>query len=438
MLLIYAEPVSPRLQYILEVLFRDVSVLEYRLTGDRDAFQRHEGPKLNYSRQPISENEFFLPAAGLLAEAGISAQALNLQQAHDYPYFFGAPGGDFPFDVFAAAFYLVSRYEEYLPHSRDRYGRYDHRQSLAFREGFLDRPLVNEWMKSFRRDLRTRFPGLFMPEPVFRFQPTYDIDVAFAYRFRSFPRLAGGWMRDLLQGRLQAIVQRLRVAAGKERDPYDVFEWLDALHLRYRLKPVYFFLLAARQRGYDRNIDPRYPAFRELVSYHGMGYALGMHPSWQSGDDDARFAGEKALLETLAGKEIHRSRQHYIRMALPDTYRKLCARGIVEDYSMGYGGINGFRASIASPHPWYDLSGEVSTPLRIHPFCFMDANARFEEGRTPAQAFEQLTALHDRVKKTGGTLSTIFHNSFLGTHPDYIGWRDVYALFLEEVVYWDV
>jgi hypothetical protein len=438
MLLIYAEHDSPRLAYILQVLFRDVSVLEYRFTSDRAAYLHHEGPRLNYSRERITENDFFLPASGLLSETGTREQVLDLRQSSAFPYFFPTSDGDFPFDVFAASFYLVSRYEEYLPHYPDRYGRYDHRQSLACREGFLDRPLVNEWMKAFRLALHARFPGLFMPEPVFRFQPTYDIDVAYAYRCRGWARLAGGWLRDLLHWRIPVIAQRIRVSAGKEADPYDVFEWLDALHLRYRLKPVYFFLLAARQVGYDKNIDPRKKVFRELVAYHGMGYPIGVHPSWQSGDDGNLLAAEKALLESLTGRETGRSRQHYIRMSLPHTYQALLAGGISEDYSMGYGSINGFRASIAAPHAWYDLSRERSTALRIHPFCFMDANARFEEGLAPGQAFEQLRVLHDRVKKSGGTMSVIFHNSFLGTHPDYRGWREVYELFLEEVVYWDI
>jgi hypothetical protein len=438
MLLIYTESDSPRLQYILRVLFRETSMLEFRVTTDLSAFNSHAGPRLNYSRSRIAEYEFFLPAHGLLSEPGIREQAIQVSRASGLPVFFETSGGDFPFDIFAAAFYLVSRYEEYLPHQKDRYGRFDHRLSLAFREGFLDRPLVNEWMKSLRQALRRRFPELFLPEPTFRFIPTYDIDIAFAFRCRRGTRRLGGWLRDLSRGDFAQLSQRFRVLVNGATDPYDVYEWLDALHIRYRLRPLYFFLLAERHMGYDRNIDPREPAFRALIRYHGMGYDVGMHPSWQSGDDAWRLASEKSMLEEITGREITASRQHYIRMNLPDTYRKLLALGIRDDYSMGYGSVNGFRASLAASFTWYDLDQETATGLRIHPFCFMDANAKFEEGLPPAKAFEALKVLHDRVKQCGGTLYTVFHNQFLGSHPHYAGWREVYELFLEEVVYWDV
>lgn len=438
MLLIYSESDTPRLQYILRVLFREVCKLDYRLTTDRLRFENHVGPRLSYARNRITDNEFFLPACGLLSETGVLEQGIEVRRDFDYPFFFGIPGGDFPFDIFSASFYLVSRYEEYLPHQKDSYGRYDPRQSLAYREGFLERPLVNEWMKAFRQAIRSRFPTLFLPEPIFRFVPTYDIDVAFAYRCRGTVRGAGGWVRDLLNGNFTQVSQRFRVVVKGARDPYDVYEWLDALHIRYRLRPIYFFLLADRKAGYDRNIDPRKPAFRALVRYHAMGYAMGIHPSWQSGDNALLLASEKARMEDFAGREITASRQHYIRMNLPDTYRRLAALGIQDDYSMGYGSMNGFRASLSSAYTWYDVQEESATGLRIHPFCFMDANALFEEGLRPGQAFEALQHMHGRVKQTGGTLYTIFHNNVLGSHSTHPGWKEVYELFLEEVVYWDI
>ena len=58
---------------------------------------------------------------------------------------------DTGFDLLAAVFYLITRYEEYLPHDKDLYGRYPHTAAVAFREGFLQQPLVNTWMEYFRQ-----------------------------------------------------------------------------------------------------------------------------------------------------------------------------------------------------------------------------------------------------------------------------------------------
>ena len=361
-----------------------------------------------------------------------------MKQIRDYPAFFTVPESDFSFDIFAASFYLLSRYEEYLPHQKDAYGRYDPVQSLACREGFLNRPLVNEWLQDFRSLLAHKFPQLVMPVPVFRFMPTYDIDVAYAYLCRGLKRTILGAGQSLVQGNLSDCMDRFKVLSGKKKDPYDVYEWLDALHLKYRLRPQYFFLLADKQQGYDKNVAPEEKAFRDLILYHAMGYPVGLHPSWQSGDNKALLKQEKDHLEKLAGKKVISSRQHYIRLSLPDTYRSLIELGIESDFSMGYGSVNGFRASISSPFSWYDLEKEQMTSLKIYPFCFMDANALFEQDLTPAQAFEEIRHYHDVVKKVNGTMITIWHNSFFSDQQIYKGWKEVYGLFLDEVVYWDL
>lgn len=435
---LYAEKDSARWQYITTILFRDICGVTIQHTCNRDHYLAAEGAKINYSLSRIAENEFFLPPVDLLFETGIHPQQINVEQVRDYPAFFTVAESDFSFDIFAAAFYLLSRYEEYLPHQKDTYGRYDPVQSLAYREGFLDRPLINYWLQDFRIMLTHQFPQLIMPVPVFRFMPTYDIDVAYAYLCRGLKRTILGAGQSLVSGNLADCLDRYKVITGKKKDPYDVYEWLDALHLKYRLRPHYFFLLAAKQQGYDKNVDPEEKAFRDLVHYHAMGYPVGLHPSWQSGDNKALLREEKEQLEKLAGKKVISSRQHYIRLSLPDTYRSLIDLGIESDFSMGYGSVNGFRASISSPFNWYDLEKEQMTSLKIYPFCFMDANALFEQKLTPAQAFEQIRHYHDTVKKVNGTLITIWHNSFFSDQQIYKGWKEVYGIFLDEVVYWDL
>lgn len=438
MLLVFADTHSPRLSYILQVLFSEISEIAYTCTTDKIIYASWDGPRLNYSPERTTGDEVFLPPAGLLYAAGTAPIDTQVTPGQEYPYFFATAGGDLPFDLFSASFYLVTRYEEYRASAADEWGRYDHRESLAAREGFLRRPLVNEWMKALRSLLRRKFPAMICPEPVFRFLPTYDVDIAYAYLHRKGLRRVGGWVRDLAQGNAAQLLQRARVAMGKETDPYDVYEWLDALHMRYGLRPVYFFLAAARHEGPDRNIDPRLPAFRDLVRYHAEGYAIGMHPSWKSGSHPDILAQERKTIEEITGMPVTRSRHHYIRIRIPETYRQLEALGIRDEYSMGYGTVNGFRASIASAYTWYDLGQERISTLRVHPFCYMDANAMFEEKLSPSRAYEQLKILHDRVKACGGTLCTVMHNNMLGSYPAYTGWREVYEVFLEEVVYWDV
>ncbi|PWT97952.1 MAG: hypothetical protein C5B52_13025 [Bacteroidetes bacterium] len=411
--------------------------IDVSFTNNPEEFRFFEGPKINYSDQPVSEDELWITPAEILFEKQIREQNIRCGEFENFKIFFQCDKGDFPFDIFGASFYLISRYEEYLPHEKDEYGRYSSRSSLAFKEEFLTTPLINIWVVHLQKILRRKFPTILFRPRKFNFIPTYDIDIAFSYLNKGFVRNAGGLVRSLFKGQLGAMKERLDVLSGKKEDPFNVYEWLYALHLKYNLRPYYFFLVAKDPQGYDKNIDPEREEMQELIRYHAMGYQVGIHPSWQSGDNEELLKEEIGLMEYLINKRITCSRQHYIRFELPQTYRLLVQNGIEKEFSMGYGDINGFRASIASPFFWYDLQKEERTSLRVYPFCFMDANSFFEQKLTPLQAFDEIRSYHEAIKKVNGTMITIWHNTFFGSDKQYEGWKEVYELFLQEVLYWD-
>jgi hypothetical protein len=364
-------------------------------------------------------------------EQNISCFEINFHKA------FFETNGDIRFDIFAASFYLISRYEEYLPHEKDLFGRYSHTNSLAFREGFLNQPLINIWLNEFRNVLAARYPDLQFKTKQFANVITYDIDIAYSYLNKGFKRNAGGTLRSILKGEWRLAFERWQVLAGIKKDPFDCYEWLDALHLYCRLKPYYFFLVARETSIYDKNVSTSDKRFRELVEYYCATYNVGIHPSWQSGDDQSLLKEEIEWLEIIGDKEVEASRQHYVRFTLPETYRRLISTGIRKDFSMGYGSINGFRASVCSSFWWYDLLKEEPTSLCIYPFCFMDANSFYEQKQTPQQAFEELMKYYDAVKKVKGMLITIWHNHLLGTDKKTKGWSVMFEIFMKEMVFWD-
>lgn len=406
------------------------------ITTDRDHFLQATGSRLNYSSELFDHTVFSIRPVGLLFEKGIRSQPIQCFMSQGRVAFF-ASDGDHPFDLFAAIFYLLSRYEEYLPHEKDEYGRYAHTNSLAFREGFLDQPLVNYWLLQFRQSLEAHFPDLAFRKKNFKCILSYDIDIAWSYLHKGFVRTVGGFARSMIKGQWAAVKDRWNVLRGVQKDPYDCFEWLDALHLYCRLRPYYFFLVARKQVGYDKNTPTSVKAFRELIEYYAQTYKTGIHPSWQSGDDPDLLVEEKEWLEVVADTSITRSRQHYIRFELPDTYRLLIKAGIDKDFSMGYGTINGFRASVCSSFAWYDLNLEQSTSLMLYPFCFMDANSFYEQKDTPQQAYAELILYHEQIHKLNGMMISIWHNSILGTDQQFVGWREMFELFMRETVYWD-
>jgi hypothetical protein len=325
--IIYCHSITARLQYISDFIGTEINREPFQLTTDIEKFKQYTADKINYSDQRISENEFFLRPHSLLFEKNIQTRQTNCFEENGYKAFFKT-GGDFPFDIFAASFYLLSRYEEYLPHKKDKYGRYAHENSLAYKEEFLQSPLVNFWIKDFKKGLKQKFPNLPIPNSQFQFFPTYDIDQAWSYLHKSWWRSWGGFLKSVVNGQWSTLKERREVLLHKTPDPFDCYDLMDELHKNYELKPTYFFHVAEGTGRYDKNISPADPAMQALIRQHAEKYMIGVHPSWQSGDKPSLISKEIQTLEQISRKKIQFSRQHYIRFTLPGTFRLLIRAGI--------------------------------------------------------------------------------------------------------------
>ena len=431
MLIIYSPLITARLQYTSSFIFKELLGCVYELTTDEEKFTRAEGVKINYSHLTHFAQAFTIQPQGVLQQTAILIQPVECFEYNGNKAFFKTTSGDFPFDIFAATFYLLSRYEEYLPHTNDSYGRFSHENSLAFKEGFLQLPLINIWAKDLVKTIIEKLASFSIHHSLFvirhnpfSFLPTYDIDIAYSYKHKGLLRNTGGFFKHPSPA-------RIKVLLGVEQDPFDTYEWLHQLHAAHQqVLPIYFFLVAEKNGLYDKNILPHHSAMQSLIKTHAAKYTIGLHPSWQSGDDEKVLKNEKKLLEAIAGKPITASRQHFIQFNLPQGYQRLIDAGITNDYSMGYGSINGFRASVASSFYWYNLQTEQSTDLRIHPFCFMEANSFYEQHFTALQALEEMKYYYDVCKKVNGEFISIWHNHFVGTDKMFEGWKEVYEEFM--------
>jgi hypothetical protein len=438
MFLLYSHTITPRLQYIVDFIGTELFDEPIIITTDKEQFKEASGPRLNYSESDFSEEEFFIKSTSLLFETDIKQQAIECFEVNYQKAFFQTTG-DFPFDIFGASFYLISRYEEYLPHEKDEYGRYAHTNSLACKERFLHLPLINIWLQDLKKAIKQKFPSVLFKRKQFKYIPSYDIDIAYCYLEKGLLRNIYGFVKDIQKKQWYLVKERWKVLRRKQKDPYDSYEWMDALHLYCKIRPVYFFLVARAQYGYDKNISTSSKVFQELIAYFSVVYKVGIHPSWQSSvtADNKILREEKEWLEVIVDREVEHTRQHYIKFTLPESFRRLIECRLLKDYSMGYGSINGFRASVASSFYWFDLEKNATTRLLLFPFCFMDANAFYEQKLTPQKAYEELVQYYNTLKQLNALMVTIWHNHFLGTDKIFAGWRDIHELFMKENVYWD-
>lgn len=432
LLTIHAAADSPRLRYTLDLIGRWLG-LPYQLLTNRSDYLAAVGPRIHYGAARITPDELFLPAGPLLFSQGIHPLHPEVAGREDLPFFFSRPASeaDFPFDLPALIFYSVTRYEEYLPFPADRHGRFPASQSLADRHHFLHRPWVDGWISRLREKLTARFPRLDLRLPSYQFHPTYDVDLAWAYRRRPGWRTTGSLLRDLLRFDRARLGDRLRVLSQRAPDPFFTFPYLAERHQTYGLRPAFFFLLAD-YGGYDRAVAPTHPAFHQLIRSVAARATVGIHPSYRSCDHPGLLRKEADRLRTITGEEVRHSRQHFLRLRFPETYRRLLAAGIGHDYTLGYADAPGFRAGTAQSFPWYDLEREQATSLLLHPFQVMDVTLRRYRRLTPVAAQAEVCRLITEVRRTGGTFRTLWHNSSFAPLEGWGGWKSVYENIMRE------
>ena len=418
-MLVYTDVIAPRIQYIFQYLGEKTGI-EFELTDAVEQYRTATFPKINYSSKVISTDEFHIIPYGLLTETDINRREIIPQTQNDLPVFF-TTGGVFGFDLPAAIFYLISRYEEYDPFTPDKYGRYPYQDSLAHKGGFLQRPLVDEWVILFVNRLLNSFPSVEIKTPDYELIPTYDIDIAWSYLHKGWLRNIGGALKYP-----ETSLERLRVLTGAQKDPFDCYDQMDAWHEKMNCKPIYFFPAGTKRTSLDKHISPYNRAYRKLIQRIAQKSDAGLHPSMYSNRHPESLSEEMKILEDIIGKHVHQSRQHYLWFKLPVTYRALIKAGITDDYSMGYGTINGFRASTSRSFLWYDLEKEQMTSLRIHPLAWMDANSFYEQKLNPDQAAKEFKYYQEVIQKVKGTWITVSHNHLLGQQKNWSGWATQY------------
>ena len=432
-MLILVPKVTGRVMYVFDLMLRQLLGIEYELTVDAEQFKAFEGPKLHYGPQRLGE-EPFVKAVELLFERHIHEQTFRTVDFEGTvaPYAVYGKGNLMPFDVFAASFFLVSRYEEYLSQVRDQYGRFRAESTWMFENGMLQKPLVNIWTLALGKCLNELYPDLALKPRKFEFIPTYDVDAAWAYKCKGLYRTMGGFIKDLTSGDRERIRERHQVLRGKRKDPFDSFDFQFELQKEFRLKPIYFILCGDYDTN-DKNISIRKTPFQSLIKRLGDYADVGNHPSFSSYLDANKLRKEINSLSEVLHRPLTKSRQHFLRMNLPRSYQKLIELDISDDYTMGFASQAGFRAGIADTFRFYDLENDMVTNLRVHPFALMDGTMRDYLNLDVEASLNLAKQLVDEVKAVGGTFIYLTHNETLGGEKRWVGWPEMYRKLLEYI-----
>ena len=423
MLYVFTTQISERLKFILDELLVRRMGIDFFLTEDEHEFKTIEGTKINYS-DSIFDDALNIKPHFLLFENVIREQHIEVKKDSEWYQLFFENQSDIPFDIFAASFYLLSRYEEFLTHKSDEHGRYQPDQSIAVQNNFIEIPLVDVWAKKLTEKIVEKFPETKFRKNQFKFISTIDIDFAYKYKGIGIVRQKIKFWNSLFQGHLKDCIDQLTFYSGIVKDPYDTYDFIQNTSTKYQSTLLYFMLMRTGTK-FDKNIFPKSDEMKNLIQKISEKNEIGLHPSYFS-NDEKKLTKEKILLENIYQKPISKSRQHFLKFKLPETYRQLLKNGITDDYSMAYSAICGFRASTSFPFHFFDLEKNETTSITIHPTTVMDVTLKKHQKLSPEEAIKKIEFLINEIKKVDGTFISLWHNSNLTLNDDWKDWRTVF------------
>lgn len=428
-LLVFIPDLTARARYTFSLFFDYLIPTNYRLTQNAEEYKNYMGPKFCYAKQ-VDTSSFFLASSGLLFKTGIHQQDIQVSDWEGLKIFYKVNEGILPFDIFSAAFYLVSRYEEYTTTTLDMHKRFRAQDSLAFKNGFIDKPMVNLWAEKLKVFLLKQFSQLKIKELSYTFIPTIDIDVAYAHLGKKLKVSLGSYFNALYRLKAFVLIEKSMTMLGLRKDKYDTYDYQEQVFKKHKLRPIYFFL-AAKRGQYDKNISTSSHRFKKLVKKLAVFGDIGIHPSYQSNSKAEIVEQEVKRVETALQSKITLSRQHFLRIKMPETYRCLSELGIKHDYSMAYASCPGFRASVCTPFPFYDLPAETALAVILHSTIVMEGTLKEYMQLSPDNATVVIEKLIKEVRGCKGEFISIWHNHSLDETGEWRGWRKVFENMIE-------
>lgn len=432
MIIIYSEHISERLQYAAQVIFNHVLklVIPVNFTDNLGYFLSVQGAKINYSSKPIEKSLHVYPS-GFLFQNKIKPEFPGITDGAYSKAIFPTDGSaDYNYDPLAAVFYMVTRYEEYLSTKKDHHGRFDPSNVFSYQHGFYLKPMVHYWVEELKDKLQTKFPDFEFPEKNFRALATIDVDNGYAYRGKGTVRTAGAYAKDLLRFKFKSFMERTHVLTGHKKDPFNYYKFQKKVCTNHGI-PLRYFILCSGKTEHDHSLDNKSMAFRKLVKKVRFCGKVGIHPSYYSNENASKLNREIRILSKLLRKRVRHSRQHFIKLTFPETYRRLINAGIHTDYSMGYPDRPGFRACIAEPYPFYDLEKEEITQLTIVPFQVMDSHYYDYKKVNSKTGVEQMLEVMEEVKKVSGMFVFVFHDRAFAPWPEFEGWKKAFETIVK-------
>lgn len=425
------------ISFLLEVRHNSRFLHEVGYTANKDEFDKY---KVVIIPSGFFENDAYGTKDSL--------STLPLQKIENIPFLYGESKIEthnntlvVHADIIASAFFFLSQYEEWVqPDVRDQHGRFLGKNSIAYKEGFIEKPIVDEYGTLLRKWLQEK--DIAFDEPEHRIKKiylTHDVDEAFKYR--NLRNIMGSIIRTIkLKG--NEISPALKTFCGKvAHDPFFSYPWILEANKRLSettetpVESIFFFKSPTKKMAtydhpsYDLSSNDVQSLFHLCKNNHAK---IGLHGSYYSKKHPHVLSKEKNTLDLYSKHKVHYNRHHYLRTLEAHQLDNLIEAGIKEDFSYGYADISGFRLGTTHAVNWINpKTKEVNLELLLHPLHIMDVTLTREEYMNLSfiDSYDHAVKIINQVKRHNGELSILFHNNLLTDEPN--NYRMLYSKILD-------
>ncbi|MEA3491300.1 MAG: polysaccharide deacetylase family protein [Campylobacterota bacterium] len=395
-------------KYILDILFNEFLGLEYSLhVGSRD----YEIELQNGKILTIKDTFF-------------SKYPNDLEYLHVD----NIPSKIEELDIFAASFFMLTRWEEYVNKNRDMHDRFPATESLAYKQGFLDRPIVNEYVEELKVMLLELDDSLVFKEREYELFLTHDVDKL--YMWKSWKQVLQVALGDIVKRKsfglaMERVAEYFLIKREKIKDPFDTFDWLMDKSESIGVKSRFYFM-SGGVTVYDNRYKIDEPKSLELIEkIKSRGHIIGIHPSYSAFNDSEQFKKELDLLEKIVGQKITEGREHYLRFEVPTTWQIWEDNGMKVDSTCGYADKEGFRCGTGDEFSVFNILSREKLRLRERPLIYMDDNRLFGE-RIYDETFliDNINLLKEKNIKYKNCHTLLFHQNIFAMNE--INYKEVY------------
>ncbi|WP_316832352.1 DUF7033 domain-containing protein [Pedobacter aquatilis] len=414
-IIVFSPLLTPRIKYIFNFIFKDILKAEVEFTGNIEHFSQSEHIRISYADKPLGDELFFKNTSLLLANK-VEELKLKTISFGDYLAPFPVAESALPFDVFAASFFILSRYEEYLHKAKSDID-FTAKNSFQHKWKILKRPIIDEWALILKNMIKKKHPSFKFHEKRFHHQPTIN--------FTLQPDIPTGFLpktkfifSSVFNRKHKFLSTIFDNVTGLGINPEEVIAGLDRLNLKSQ--PLYFV---------DFPIDDKSRLTFDNSAAFLKEKQIGLlRPCTSSKEKSGYLKAGLVKLGKLQNSSINLKSQQLDVLKLPTCYLHLLSAGITSDYSMGYADKVGFRAGTCTPFNWYDLQLEKVTPINVKSYSISDSAVHYQN---VTDATKTISDVIDAIKLVDGHFYSSWQLKNLSENAKFKKWKAVFNEMLK-------